>query len=421
MRPAILIAAAIVLGACGSPPQDTPKTGDPIRQYIRLAVALGERDRQSLDYYYGPQDWVSDVKKQPPTFAAIAQEAEKLLAALNGPDQEFLRKQVRAVAARARMLTGKRFAFDEEAAILFDLSSLPPVNESKLEETRRQIERLLPGKGSLATRYDAFEAQFVIPPERMPTVMDAAVKECRARTLAHLNLPSEETIATGWVQDKPWSAFSLYQGGYHSRVQWNGDFALTPDRALQLACHETYPGHHVHSMLTDRDLVQKRGRVEWMVQPTFSPQSFLSEALASVAVDLAFAPAEREKFQQDVMFPLAGLKPIEAKRAFQIDRLVEDLEISQIAIARDFLDGRLEFVRAAEQFERQALMSHADATLKYLNQYRSYMLGYTAGKAMARVCLSKASDPWVAFQQVLLGEASLQACAEPTTAIRQLP
>lgn len=425
MRLAIVVAAAIVLGACGSRSsetkgQDTANSRNPVRQYIRLAVALGERDNQSLDYYYGPENWVSDVKKQPPGFAAIAHEAEQLFADLNGPQEEFLRKQVRAVAARARMLTGKRFTFDEEAAVLFDLASLPQVDDSKLEETRRQIAKLLPGNGSLAARYDAFEARFLIPPERIPAVMDAAVKECRARSLARLNLPAEETITTAWVQDKPWSAFSLYQGGYRSRVRWNADFALTPDRALQLACHETYPGHHVQSMLLDRELVQKHGRVELMVQPTFSPQSFLSEALASAAVDLAFTPAEREKFQQEVLFPLAGLKTIDAKKVFQIDRLVEGMEISQVGIARDFLDGRLEFVRAAEQFERQALMSHADATLKYLNQYRSYMLGYTTGRAMARSCLINSNDRWVVFQQVLLGETTLDACAGANTPIRQI-
>lgn len=420
MRLAIAVAAAIVMSACSAPLKETASESDPVREYIRLAVALGERDAQSLDYYYGPEEWVAEVRNQPPSIGAIAHDAEQLLTKLTGKDSEFLRKQVQALAARARILMGKRFAFDEEAVVLFDLASLSPANEDYLEETRREIAQLLPGKGPLAARYDAFEARFVIPPERIEAVMDAAIKECRERTRAHLNLPPEETIATGWVHDKPWSGFSLYQGSYRSRVQWNSDFGLTPDRALQLACHESYPGHHVHSVLIDRELVQKGARVELMVQPTFSPQSFLSEALASAAADLAFPPEEREQFQRKVLFPLAGINPTEASRAFKIDRLVEELEIAQVAIARDFLDGHLEFIRAADQFEQQTLMSHAETTLKYLNQYRSYMLGYTVGKAMVRSCLANAKDSWAVFQQVLLGETQLAACAGPNTAIRQI-
>ncbi len=149
-----------------------------------------------------------------------------------------------------------------------------------------------------------------------------------------------------------------------------------------------------------------------MVQPTFSPQSFLSEALASYATDLAFTPEEREQFQQNVLYPAAGLNAKNASREFKIARLMEELEISQAYIARDFLDGRLEFTRASAKLERDVLMVHAEETLKYLNQYRSYMLGYTVGRAMARSCFEKSSDPWQLLQRLLLRETSLSSCAK---------
>ena len=55
------------------------------------------------------------------------------------------------------------------------------------------------------------------------------------------------------MRDLPWSAFTRYEGGFRSRVIVNGGVPLTVDAALDLACHETYPGHHTISA--------KRGRM----------------------------------------------------------------------------------------------------------------------------------------------------------------
>lgn len=390
---------------------------DSAREYIRLTAALGERDAQSLDYYYGPKEWVGDVKEHLPSFAEIAKEGQQLA---DRAGEEFLRKQARAVAVRASMLGGKRLSFDEEAAALFDLPTLVPIDARHLDEIRLQIARLLPGQGSIVGRYDSFQRRLIVPQERMDAVMDAAVNECQARTIAHIDLPPEESIYTQWVQDRPWAAFSRYEGNSRSRVQWNADFGLTVDRALQLACHETYPGHHVHSILIDQTLVRKRQRLEFLIQPTFSPQSFLSEALASYAADLAFTLEEREHFQRNVLYPAAGLDASDASREFKIARLMDELELGQVVIAHEFLDGHLEFARAEEALEQEVLMAHAAETLKYLNQYRSYMLGYTIGKAMARTCFDNADDKWKLLRQLLLQEASLSSCAVQKTAIRQI-
>jgi hypothetical protein len=411
MKHSIFAVIVVATSACHRPPDD------PVREYIRLAVALGERDSQSLDYYFGPPDWVADVKSHPPAFSTIAQEAQQLAGRV---DQEFLRRQIRAVGARASMLAGRRLTFDEESAEFFDLQHLPETDEQQLEKTRRQIGNLLPGSGSLSKRYDAFERSLIIPEDHVQRVLESAVKECRARTRAHLDFPLGESIETQWVHDRPWSAFSLYQGGFHSRVQWNADLGLTVDRALQLACHETYPGHHVQVTLIDQNLVQVVKRLEFVVQPTFSPQSFLSEALASYAVDLVFAPEEREQFQRSVLYPLAGINPANATREYRIARLMEQLELVEVGIARDFLDGRLEFARASEQLEQKALMVHAEETLKYLNQYRSYMLGYTVGHAMARSCFSHSSNQWRLLRQLLLQERFLSSCSTEITANRQI-
>jgi hypothetical protein len=156
------------------------------------------------------------------------------------------------------------------------------------------------------------------------------------------------------------------------------------DRILDLACHEGYPGHHVFNSLRDQSLVTGRHRDEFRVQLTFSPQSYVSEAAASYAPSLVLSDADRMHIERDLLFPLAGIKIPDAERYLQVQKLVAALHTAEPSIARDYLDGRLEFVRAADALEQETLMQHGETMLLYLNEYRTYMLCYTVGNDRVR-------------------------------------
>jgi hypothetical protein len=406
------------LAGCGradAPPQQ-PSLDDLAHEYVVLAVALGERDPDALDFYYGPKEWVAEVRRNPPPLPRIksaATDAIARLTALSATEpndrirQRFLVAQLRAIAARAELLLGVRRAFDEETEAFFGIH-LTPVENGSSGAVRKELSRLLTGTGSVAGRYAVFDEKFRIPPERLPAVMERALQGCREQTLAHLKLPPDERVSFEYVDDKPWSGFSRYQGGRHSVIQINAGLGITVDRALGLACHEGYPGHHVFNMLTDEQLVQAGRRWEFAVQPTFSPQSLLSESAATVAADLAFPGMERIRFERDVLFPIAGLNPAEAERHVTVERLLEALQPAVLAIARDYLDGKLEFVRAAAALEDQAGMAHTEATLKYLNEYRTYVVTYTEGKDLVERWLdsratkqSGSEGRWAAFRELV--------------------
>jgi hypothetical protein len=350
-----------------------------VRQYVRLAVALGERDPDSIDFYYGPPPWVADIRHNPPRLQEIRATALEAARELN-PDRhnraQHLAAQLTAIAARADEMLGHPQTFDQRTSAYFGLT-LPPPRE--FGQDRAEIDRLLPGKGSLAERYAAFDRQFLVPSDRLPAVMTRAIEGCRSQTLRHLQLPAGEAVRVEYVHDKPWSAFSRYQGDFHSVVSVNADLDLTVDRALQLACHEAYPGHHVQNVLQDLRFVRGFHWMEWTVQPTFSPQSLVSEALATFAVRVAFPAEERMRFERDALFPLAGFDPKTAGKYDHVERLVDKLQSAEPAIARDFLDGKLEWSRAASALEQQALMTSPEQTLKYVSEYRTYMVTYTLG------------------------------------------
>jgi hypothetical protein len=123
---------------------------------------------------------------------------------------------------------------------------------------------------------------------------------------------------------------------------------------------------------------------EFRVQLTFSPQSYVSEAAASYAPSLVFSDAKRLHIERDLLFPLAGIKRSDAERYLQVQKLVAGLHTAEPSIAREYLDDRLEFVRAADALERDTLMQHGETTLLYLNEFRTYMLCYTVGNDSVR-------------------------------------
>ena len=85
----------------------------------------------------------------------------------------------------------------------------------------------------------------IFPKERLKPVFDAAIAECRRRTLEHIQLPKDERFDMAFVTGKSWSGYNYYQGNAHSRIEINTDLPIRISRAVDLGCHEGYPGHHV--------------------------------------------------------------------------------------------------------------------------------------------------------------------------------
>ena len=415
------LAIAVCLSACrGSP---TASLDAAAEFYVRAALALGERDADSLDIYYGPGAWQADARARHLPLDDIRAATNPFIASLDerpfdNADAEarrlFLLRQTRAIVSRVDIVRGARPSFSEEAQTLFgldgpafaaDAAAARQARTTQELAVRSELERLLPGAGDLPTRYARFDRRFLIPRDRLAAVVSRAIEGCRSATREHVTLPPGERVAVEYVPDLAWSAYTRYQRHATSRIQINEALPLTVDRALDLACHEAYPGHHMIDSLLDARFGGRR--IEFVVRPLFSPQSLLHEAAASLAVEVAFPGQARLAFERDALFPLAGLDPSDAERYVQVGRLVDQLHGVQARIARQYLDGELDFPRASAALEHDALMPSADATLKFLNQFRSYAATYTIGRdALSRYlnAHSTADDPasrWRAYINVV--------------------
>ena len=102
------------------------------------------------------------------------------------------------------------------------------------------------------------------------------------RTLPVQLLPekTDESFTVEYVTDKQSGGYNWYNGNFHSVIQVNTDLPIFIDRAVDLAAHEGYPGHHVYNSLLEKNLVRDRGWVEFSVYPLFSPQSLVAEGAA---------------------------------------------------------------------------------------------------------------------------------------------
>jgi hypothetical protein len=156
-----------------------------------------------------------------------------------------------------------------------------------------------------------------------------------------------------------------------------------------------------------------------LVQPVFSPQSFLSESLATIAPLIAFSESQRLAFERDELFPILNIDKSMAAKYARVERLVAELEGAEMPIAREYLDGQLEFARAASALEDQALMLHSESTLKYLNEYRTYMLTYTLGSSFWKDCLNRqgvSQDSeearWNRYREWILADPGLKVCEQ---------
>jgi hypothetical protein len=297
----------------------------------------------------------------------------------------YLTRQLEALRARVTILNGTKMRFDEESKALYDAVA-PSHTEEEFLAVLAELEKRLPGTGALLDRYETYRLRFVIPRDRLDATFRAAIGECRARTVTHMQLPDRESFSIEYVTGKTWSAYNWYQGDYRSVIQVNTDLPIHADWAVVLACHEGYPGHHAYNVLLEKNLVRDRGWREFSVYPLFTPQSLIAEGTGDYGVNVAFPGPERVSFARRVIFPAAGLDPSLAADYYDIVDLVDRLAPAGDEAARRYLDGQFDAEMVMQWLETYALHSRARAKqrLAFVDQYRSYVINYTVGKSIVR-------------------------------------
>jgi hypothetical protein len=157
--------------------------------------------------------------------------------------------------------------------------------------------------------------------------------------------------------------------------------------------------------LLEKNLVRDRGWQEFTVYPLFSPQSLIAEGSANYGIEMAFPGKERVEYERRALWPLAGLDSTKAGEFYRIFELSGRLSYAGNEAARRYLNGEITAAQAAEWLTKYAMMAPARAQqrVRFIDQYRSYVINYNLGKDMVRRYVEQ-SDParrWDAFTAIL--------------------
>lgn len=415
---ALWITIVIMISGCGetSIPEQQVQREMSMEQlaerYVKLTLAVGQHHDYYIDAYYGPKEWRTTEKTDLPT---LLQQGQQLVVDMKDNKvshseksrHDFLLTQTESVVFFIKQLQGNQFSFDQESQALYDAIS-PAISEAEFDQALQELDGLLPGEGNLNARMAAFSKQFEIPKDKLDEVFRAAIKESRERTKQYINLPELESFTLEYVTDKVWSGYNWYQGNSFSLIQMNTDFPITIDRAIDLASHEGYPGHHVFNSLMEKHLVNGNGWVEYSVYPLFSPMSLLAEGSANYGIEVAFPEKERIAYEKEVLFPLAGLDSSKVDLYYAVQTVRNKLSYIDNVVAKRYLDGQIDKQTAQRMLMKYALSSDKKALQRigFIEQNRAYVINYNLGQDIVRDYVEKLSagneqKRWQVFSELL--------------------
>jgi hypothetical protein len=406
---------AISLGLLTSSHAQDGSMNSLAEQYVRLVLAVGQHDADYVDAYYGPPEWRKEAEARKLPLTEIVSRAAALSRDLAVASQtpagdemaqlrrHYLTRQLDALRARVSMLTGTKLRFDEESKALYDATA-PTHTEADFADVLTQLQSKLPGTDHSSTA----------------TTRSAAVSSSRASGSTRYSKPRSTAAAAGRCstsrcrpvkasrsstsQGKSWSGYNWYQGDYRSLIQVNTDLPIYVDRAIDLACHEGYPGHHVYNVLLEKNLLRDRGWIEFSVYPLFSPQSLIAEGTANYGIEIAFPRAERLQFERRVLFPAAGLNPEHAAQYYDVMALVDKL-----SYAGNERHGAISMETSTQR--RRPIGSRNTDSIRGCvrnnvcassTSTRSYVINYNLGKDMVAAYIeSRGPDRWAEFARLI--------------------
>lgn len=387
--------------------------------YVKLALQIGKYDTDFVDAYFGPDSLKPDIDSSEfnsTVFEDLNKEVNKLLdemeslAEFPANDIErqrftYLYKQLLACKTRIFMLNGMNLTFEEELNALYDVK-IDYKDEEYFNQYLEELDKLLPGKGSIYERYISFRDYFRVPQKKLDKVFSTAIKECRVRTYQFVKLPPNEKFEIQFVKNKPWSAYNWFKGNSFSLIEVNTDLPIYVDRIVDLAAHEGYPGHHVHHTMMEWQLYKKRNWIEFSIYLLFSPQSLIAEGVANYGPELIFSEEERVKFEKETIFRESGLDSSKGELYYKVMSIMNKLNYSINTAAKNFLDGKWDGKNTIDWLKKYNLRTEESAKklIEFIKRYRTYIVNYSAGYDLIKFYIEtkkSKTDKWKFFNEII--------------------
>jgi hypothetical protein len=261
-------------------------------EYVRLGLRFDRLESGFVDAYTGDPRLRAQVLDEPaPTAQGLRDQARALLteldaAGLPADRGAYLRGQLTGLECTARKMAGEPVGFVDEVRAYFQVD-VALGDPAEYAAAHAELDRLLPGSGTLPERYAVHRRREECPPDRLEAAVHALSSALRDRVRGRYGLPEAETVRYEVVTDKPWSGFNYYEGDYRSRVAINADLPHRLGRLPHLVAHESYPGHHTEHCRKERGLVERQHHLEHTVFLVNTPECLMAEGLADLGMAAA--------------------------------------------------------------------------------------------------------------------------------------
>jgi len=365
-------------------------------RYLRLGLRLGRHVDGMVDAYFGPPELQAAVAAEPLLEPrALVSAADELLDEL---EDGWLRDQTVGVRTYAGVLAGEALSYSDEVEGCYGVRPRH-TDEAVFAAAHDQLDGLLPGAGSLAARHERWRDATRVPSEQVERAVAAIIERAREATRDLIDLPDGEGVALEIVHDEPWMAFCNYLGDLRSRIEVNVDLPQSAFALLVLAMHETYPGHHTERACKEQLLVRGRGLLEETLVLVPTPQSLVSEGIATLAPSMLLEGAAGGAIAE--VLRDRGIE-IDLQHALAVERAAEPLRWAEVNAALMLHEGGADEAETQAYLEHWGLMSQEIGAhvIRFLKEptSRTYILTYAAG---LELCRAYVADEPARFRRLL--------------------
>lgn len=378
--------------------------------YLRLTLEIEKHIPGYIDAYLGPaglQAEVNAAPKQSP--AGLLNDLAQLQDTIPAGDparQAYLQASLRAIGGTLHILNGAEISYLDEVATLYDITPRP-VDETIYTTAHRELDNLLPGRGSLAERQEAHRQRYLLAPEQLMPLLALARDETQRRTAALVDLVPGESIELRIVYDKPWSAYNWYLGQGHSLVEFNNDIPINALHILSTMAHEGYPGHHTEAQLKERHLLHQRGYGEQASFLLHSPAAVIAEGIATTATEIIFPNGGEHTWNAEQLLPAAGMAFESAAAMQRLAQAQHALRSVAANAAIFYHTGQFTRDQTLDYLQTYALSSpgRAAKSFQFFTNplFRSYIFTYTHGYDLIAAAANN-RDKTPLFKQLLASQ-----------------
>lgn len=376
------------------------------RQYVNLALQLGNLKPGFVDAWYGPKYLASfsaaQAKDPSHNARTITDAASKLKNELqrtpgDAARREMLRRHylysnIRALETQARIVAGDKIPLETEMRDCYDVRPYW-TPETDIQEMHDGFASVLGvKKENFIAAMEQYSDQTSIEPKLAVQLLNTVIfPRLRERTNQLFpQLPAHAAINLALAYNVSWSAYNYFKGNAVSGVKFNASTRMSAGTIAGTGAHEAWPGHGTDLAIHEELLLKGEGRLEHSISVYGSPWCVVGEGWANSALNAIFSEDEVVALQTQIL-RTANITAYSADQTIAIAAIAQRLRCVQGNVAI-MLENGAPREQALQYAKKWRLINDANAerTVRFIEIYgKAYPFTYFLGQELVEKLLAR--------------------------------